>query len=320
MNEFKLLTIDELDAEFVEKLRVSKKKASEPQNNGFIPELPVKDNNSVVIDSGNGENKNQTDNFSVMDNYFPPVNNSPVYNPQPQENSAPRPIVPIGQTPSPYYPVGAPETPASTNDNKFFTEEDFGIEETSKPKKGSKGAALAGKIFSIVMLCVTVVVFLLGCFVSIFLNNNGLEIGGICFNSQAREITIGKDTIKEGDLIISKKVEASEYSKNANKPIAVPADGEDVEGCDIMFIHTAQNLPDGDAEISTYDPITSEIRSENYKSNDCYGIVMYYLPFVGGLLAFALNNAILVCALFVLMAAFWCLLLVLIEKNSKKNK
>ena len=55
-------------------------------------------------------------------------------------------------------------------------------------------------------------------------------------------------------------------------------------------------------------------------SDACYGIVTNYIPVLGGLLHFAMDNVILVCILFVLLAALWCLILVLIENKKPKTK
>ena len=103
-------------------------------------------------------------------------------------------------------------------------------------------------------------------------------------------------------------------------PVALPVGGVENEGCIIRYVYSAEPLIDDEVNVQTYHPETNEIAPEKYADSETFGIVKFYIPFVGGIILFAINNAILVCALFVLMAAFWCLLLVLIEKNSKKNK
>ena len=312
MDEFKLLSIDELDAEFVSKLRVSKKSNNTNTDESLIPKF-IKQEDEIFSDSS----KNVADesiNIVIDTDFTDSSSEATVYNPKFTEETLPRPIIPIGQTPSPYYPVGAP-----TNiETKIISEDDFDNENT-KEKKSGKGY-LAGKIMSITMLCVTVVVFLLGCFVSIFLNNKSVVLGKYCFNTPVREVTIGDDVVKERDLVISKKVSGNEYKKSVNSPIAVDIGSVESKGCDIHYIYAVTPLIEDEVTIQTYDPITSEIYSEKIIADKTYGIVKYFVPFAGAILLFAIDNAILICALFVLLAAFWCLLLILIEKNSKKAK
>lgn len=312
MDEFKILSIDELDAEFVSKLRIKKVVAAE-KNESLIPEL-IKADDEIFSDSSNDSAvKNK---FSVLDKYGDSESDRPDYSPNKTEEQKPRPIIPIGQISSPYSPTG-PVT--DIPENNIIREEDFEVEEDNKKEKNNKGY-LAGKIISIIMLTVTVIIFLAGCFTSIFINNNGLDIKGICFNSQVEEVKVGDDTIRKGDLIISKKISGEEYKESLNLPVALPVGGVENEGCVINYIYSVTPLIDDEVSIQTYHPETNEINAEKFADSETFGIVKFYIPFLGGIILFALNNAILVCALFVLLAAFWCLLLVLVEKNSKKNK
>lgn len=297
MEQFKLKSIDELDLEFVNSSRAQKSQAQAPQS--LIPEIsknePVKKSDETI-------------GAHYFQKPAQPVTEQPVYKPEGQTvQKKARPLVPIGQTPSPYAPVGAAE------ENLDFSDANYGIAKTDdiKNKKGSKGA-LAGKIISIILLCATVIVFLLGCFVTIFLDNNGSDIGGICFNTMGQDIAeLG---VSKGDLIISKKVEASEYA--TGDLIAVPASY--FEGCDIQSITAVTSYSDS-AQITTTAMSGGVGYSSSVMSSNCYGVVSSYIPALGGLLNFAMENAILVCILFVLLAAFWCLLLVLLEKSSTKS-
>ena len=205
MDEFKILSIEELDAEFVTKLRI-KKAVAQPKPESLIPEI-IKPDNEVFSDSS--EEATIKNKFSVLDKYGDSESDRPDYMPQTEEEKKPRPIIPIGQISSSFSPEG-PVT--DIPQNKIIREEDFEVEETEKREKSGKGV-IVGKILCVLMLIITVIVFLAGCLISIFLNNNGLDIKGICFNSQVEEIKIGEDTIKEGDLVISQKISGEEFVK-----------------------------------------------------------------------------------------------------------
>lgn len=305
MDQFKLKSIDELDLEFVSKTRGQSSSANKQEpKSSLIPEI----------------SKNQPVNDNAAETYFrkpvQPVNQEPIYNPSPasQQKKA-RPLVPIGQNPPSYIPRGTVAPVAPVEEDLDFSDGNYGeakIEEKA-PKKKKNGGALAGKIITIILLAATVITFVLGCFVTIFLDNNGSDIGGICFNTMGQDIeTVG---VKKGDLIISKKAEISEYVNNGL--IAVP--NTNLEGCDIQSIQRVSTYSTNDAEITTV-AMQNGIGYENtVMASSCYGIVTSYIPGLGNLLNFAMDNAILVCVLFILLSAFWCLLLVLIEKQAKSS-
>lgn len=291
MDQFKLKSIDELDLDFVSKVRGA---SSVPENND-ISSAPQK----APAESGYFPKRTQT------------LDENVTYSPQPEKK--PAPVATVSKSDAGYTPAGAPEqkqtaAPFIPNINYGETE----VEDDAPKAKKSKGA-LAGKIISIVLLAATVIVFILGCFVSIFLDNNGSNIGGLCFNTMSADLQVtGVSPVSKGDLIISKIVQAGEYEMG--DMIAVPS--ATTSGCDIHIINAVNPLGLDDAEFVTND-ITNQSQMPNtvYASN-CYGIVNSYIPALGGLLSFAIENAILVCILFVLLAAFWCLLLVLLEKSA----
>ena len=99
----------------------------------------------------------------------------------------------------------------------------------------------------------------------------------------------------------------------------MPVDGKTNEGCDIMYIYSSKDVSVDNATVEVYDPITNQISERLYSHSEIFGVVTHYIPLAGLLLSFAVNNAILVCALFVLLIAFWCMILVLIQKNKKHN-
>ena len=127
------------------------------------------------------------------------------------------------------------------------------------------------------------------------------------------EVT-GVSPVSKGDLIISKIVQPGEYEMG--DMIAVPS--ATTGGCDIHIINAVNPMGIEDVELITNDITNQSQMANTVYASGCYGVVNSYIPAVGGLLSFAIENAILVCILFVLLAAFWCLLLVLLEKNAKQ--
>lgn len=179
-------------------------------------------------------------------------------------------------------------------------------------KKKSKGAT-ALKVISIIMLVVTVVVFILGCFISAFLDIKGSNIAGMTFSSVSQNID--KMGLKKGDLIIAKQLPASDYT--VNDFVAYPS--ESGEGCDIYNVQNA--LVNGDTSVFTLaDPAGIYTMGLTKDSTDCRGSVLFYIPLLGGIINFAISNSVLVCALFVLLAALWCLIIILSGKSSSKPK
>ncbi len=183
-------------------------------------------------------------------------------------------------------------------------------DEEDEPKVKSGKGALAGKIISIVMLAVTVVVFVLGCFVSVFLDNNGAAIGKTTLNTMAQDNE--KLQITKGALVPGKILEPQDYQVGD----AVAVASQTGEGCDVLQITNVQFYGD-DASLTLNDVNVYSTRTVN--SSECYGKVESFIPSLAGFINFAMDNAILVCVLFVLLAALWCLVLVLIEKSTAKK-
>lgn len=298
MEQFKLKSIDELDLEFVNSSRSA---SSQPRvQKSLIPEISKNEapkRSDETIGAHYFSKPAETENAAA----YAPVDG--------QAKKKARPLVPIGQTPSPYTPVGA----VNETEDLDFSDGNYGVAkiENEEPKKASKGV-FAGKIISIVLLCATIVVFLLGCFVTVFLDNNGTDIGGYCFNTMGQDIVDAG--VSKGDLIISKKLEASEYA--VGDFIVVPSSY--FEGCDIQKISYIAPYSTESVQITTNALSGNGGYNNNVTSANCYGKISSFIPALGGLLSFAMENAILVCILFVLLAAFWCLLLVLLEKSSAK--
>ncbi len=299
MEQFKLKSIDELDLEFVSASRGQSDSLNINSNKSLIPEI------SKTEPAAPAE---ETAAVSYFQKPAQPLDEQPVYNPDTSETKKKaRPLVPIGQGAS-YSPVGA-----DSEETLDFSEDDYGEAEVETHNyKGGKGA-LAGKIISIVLLSVTVVVFILGCFISIFLDNNGSDLGGVCFNTMYQDIeSLG---VPQNALIISKKLEYNEYA--SGDLIAVPSSV--ANRCDIQSVNYA-NVYSGDAQLTTTALSGGVGYSSSVVASQTYGVVQFFIPALGGLLNFAMDNAILVCVLFVLLSALWCLVLVLLEKSKPATK
>lgn len=221
-------------------------------------------------------------------------------------------ILPVEEEPAPAAPavnISGLYTSESMNNGIDLSEL---TDSKEKKKKKSKGA-LAGKIVSIILLVLTVVVFIIGCFISVFLDNKGSNIAGITFNTVSQDIE--KMGLSKGDLVIAKKLPANEYAYNDF--VAYPSVSGD--GCDVFNVQNVTIVGDT-AQFILSDPTGYNNMGVNYDSTECLGSVTFYIPLLGGIISFAINNAILVCALFILLAALWCLLLILIEKSESKSK
>ncbi len=306
MDQFKLKSIDELDLEFVSKIRAA---ASVPEKNNNIsvsPQAPAEETPQ--------SNDTNVSGFGYFPNRTQKLDENVTYSPQPEKKNTP--VATVNKGDAEYTPAGTHSQ--KENSAPFVPNINYGdteVEENSPKVKKNKGA-LTGKIVSIVLLATTVIVFILGCFVSIFLDNNGSNIGGLCFNTMSADLKVtGVSPVSKGDLIISKIVQPGEYEMG--DMIAVPS--ATTGGCDIHIINAVSPMGLEDAEFITNDITNQSQMSNTVYASSCYGVVNSYIPAVGGLLSFAIENAILVCILFVLLAAFWCLLLVLLEKSANPS-
>lgn len=298
MEQFKLKSIDELDLEFVSASRGQDASININSNKSLIPEISKTEPDNNV---------DETVGTSYFQKPAQQLDEQPVYAPDAQApKKKARPLVPIGQSAATYAPVGAENNDESLD----FSDADYGeVTVEGEKKNGGKGA-FAGKIISIVLLAATVVVFIFGCFITIFLDNNGSDIGGLCFNTMYQDIeSLG---VPQNALIVSKKIEYNEYV--SGDLIAVPSVVEN--RCDIQSV-SYSNIYSDDAQLTTTALSDGIGYSNSIMASETYGVVKFYVPILGGLLNFAMDNAILVCVLFVLLSALWCLVLVLLEKSSK---
>jgi hypothetical protein len=181
--------------------------------------------------------------------------------------------------------------------------------ETEKPKLGA--GAIVGKIIAIVLLVATVLVFVCGCFISIFLDNKGSTVFGMSLNTLAHDTTLNNNVnLKKGDLLISSRKADADYTEGSH--LAVPTADTASKGCDIVTI-TQVTVQEGDEAYVVRQPGDNFGVSSVYTKDTSYGVVTRYVPHIGGLLGFAMDNAIWFCAMFVLLAAVCICVLVLIN-------
>lgn len=289
MDNYKIKSIDEFDLDFISKIN---------ENNGgdiasVSPDGPI---DTVVEDESinityNDDNSNENT-FSTAE---------PQINDDTQE--------PIAENALSYEPA---------NDETHFDEQND-IESKDKQSAG----ATAGKVISIVFLAATIVVFVLGCFVTIFIDNHGSDIFGYTFNTVSTDTydSNGKKLFSRGDLVISHKGEPSEFVTGKFVIVKSNSAGEEYYS-DVHYITSVLSVSSDSAEIVTVNLSSPGFGTSTISSEGTYGICLDIgrLPAAGNILHFAIDNAVLTCVLFVLLSAFWCLILVLIENGKNKPK
>jgi len=289
MDNFKIKSIEEFDLDFVEKFV----KKADDASAGVIPDI-AKDE---------AENNQEEAVVITVE--------------QPEENAEPAQENEFENQNIIYAPVEQEDTYEESFENEQYEEETE--EQNEKPKKNIP--VLIGKIAAIVLLVATIVVFVLGCFVTIFLDNNGSDLSGICFNTIRTDTfdSTGELIVSKGDLIISNKAEPTEYTPG--KMIVVKSNATfDEPLSDIHIINSVVSVTETGAELVTTNLASPAEGVTTISSEATYGIVNSYIFALGNLLHFAIDNAILVCALFILLAALWCLLLVLLENINTKSR
>lgn len=318
-NEFKLRNIEEFDADFVRNIRIAKQppvKHTEKNVPSLIPEL---DKTVFSVKSPTQQSNNVREQQALFNNQ---INVQPA---PPTQPSTPRPLVPIGsgQTVIPPQQERIGTNITSRNNPLDFDNIDLG-EKTEAKKSSSPKGALALKIISLILLAVTIISFLLGCLFAVFLNS-GKELAGYSFSTQMRDVTFetdeGEVTINEGSLVISKSLSANEYK--TNMLISVPTTDElENKSSDVFSVGTVGELSENHVEFELIIPDSGESAGLT-TSEDCCGLIEYYVPVIGGILSFTVSsvvNIVLVSALFILIIAFWSLLLLLSEKKLRVEK
>ncbi len=213
-------------------------------------------------------------------------------------------------------------------------------EDKNKPKKAKQsGLAITGKIIATILLVSTVVVFIFGCFVSVFIDNSSLDLGISLKTVNADTMNssgIDAETIvSKGDMIISTKPDSIEYlnilneAKSNNESILISYSsypGDENSYSDVYLVKDVLSTSDTNAVLVAANLTTPapgyQAVEINTSDKSYHGIVKFYAPKLGGILHFASSglNAVLVCFLFILVAAFWCLVLILIDNQRYKTK
>lgn len=298
MEKFKPLSIEEFDKNFTDTSSPATEPERPRQSAGYDSLIP-----DIAVESAAPA--------SQQEKYF---------GKKTQENAAVLPF-PVEELPDDSAPAAAYSNvkpfPAARRTADFVSSINFDeYPEVSEPEVEDKRSAgnLAAKIVIIVLLAATLCSFVLGCFVSMFIDNPESDIGGYTFCTMHLDVMQPK--LAEGDMIIVKKVAPADYV--TGKLIAF--NSPDFTGCRVHVISSSAQLTFADEyQIITTGYDGDSAATASITSNDVIGIVAAYVPNIGGILSFAMNNAILVCSLYVLLVVFWGLLLVLVERTKHKK-
>ncbi len=275
MDDFKLRSIDDFDSDFISaKSAPAQPQAAEKSKSSLLPEF----DSEAAPESGEQYKTVQT---------APTISGDPLYTPERMS--------------------GAPVDNLFSNEDDEYYEED---EKENKPKAGV--GAVIGKIAAILVLAATVVIFLLGCFISVFLDNNGSTVFGRTFNTLARETTVNDVTLHKGDLIIAIKNDDADYSVGEHIVVPTSTSDPDAKGCDVLTINQVTYQDSVEAYV-TSSPGNSFGVTAVYTKDSCYGANPMYINHLGGIISFAMDNAFWFCLAFILVAALCICSLVLIN-------
>lgn len=306
MEKFKIKSIDEFDLDFVAKYNEPKAEdAPEETDNVLSIDALVPEEESVTVQpESNPLDMPQTMVITPPEAEIPPQANAPI---------PPQPVAP--------QPMQAPK------------------ENKKSEKAKQSGLAITGKIIATILLVSTVVVFIMGCFVSVFIDNHNLNLG-ISLNTVNADTmnSSGADAetiVSKGDMIISTKPDSIEYfdilngAKRNGESVLISYSsypGDENSYSDIYLVKDVLSTSEENAVLIAANLTTPApgYQSIEINTNDgsFHGIVKIYAPKLGGILHFASSglNAVLVCLMFILIAAFWCLVLVLIDNQRYKSK
>lgn len=319
MDDFKLKSIDEFDSQFVEeqkKRRASLNKTRE----SLIPPMaksPNTDDEPIEIDFFNIDSEPAAAPAKAAQP-VPPVR-KPAAAPISQQTGGDVPITQLYHADS----MSEKTVEPFVYEPQSYDEEDDKprgkknhIKQSGDKKVKMNGGALAGKIVAIVLLAATVAVFIFGCFISVFLDNSTRTLGKYTLSTQASDVEVNGAAVSKGDLIIGQKVSPDAYA--VGDYVAVLS--TTAEGCDIMVVNSVESSSDESCRLELISASNLSGTATTYNSADTLGKVTFYVNSLAGLIGFAMNNAILVCAVFILLAALWCLMLILTEKEQLKKQ
>lgn len=313
MDEFKLRSINEFDEDFAAEVKALRAAKVSPA----VPPVPQQKKETLIPEMSKPaiEEPVEIDFFSSDPVTAPAAPAAPV-----------PPAAPITPAVPPVSLYKTEKTDSSSvkpfvyEPQKFEDDDDDDYYKNTETKDRTK-LFFAGKIVSIVMLALTLLLFIFGCFITIFYDNKDSSAAGYTFSSLAKDnaaISSSKngDPEKAGALIVSKKVKSEDYK--SGDLIAVPADEA---GCDIYQVVSISNETSEGFDLIVVDTNSDSTASLTVASEDIFGKAVYSLGGLGKLVGFATSNLVLVCILFLLLAAFWCILIVLIEKiQAKQNE
>ncbi len=319
MDEFKLRSINEFDEDFAAEVKALRTAKASPA----VPPVPQQKKETLIPEMSRPavEEPVEIDFFGSDPIPAPAAPVAPVPPITPIAPAAPAaPAVPPVSLYKTEKTDSSSVKPFVYEPQKFEDDDDDDYYKNTDTKDRTK-LFLAGKIISIVMLAVTLLLFIFGCFITIFYDNKDSSAAGCTFSSLAKDnaaISSSKNgnPEKAGALIISKKVKAEDYK--SGDLIAVPADEA---GCDIYQVVSISNETSDGFDLIVVDTNSDSTASLTVASEDIFGKAVYSLGGLGKLVSFATSNLVLVCILFLLLAAFWCILIVLIEKiQAKQNE
>ena len=314
METFKLKSIDEFDELFVAERK--KKEVPAPKKESLIPDMEQTSPEEIDLFGDFGEAEQE----APAPSQAPPAAAPETFAPVKPEPAAPlhaAPPQPLYESPKmsdqPLEPLY--EDPAAKAARTYA---EAIAEDEGREKKKSSAGAIIGKAVCIAVLVIDVIVFVLGCFVSLFLDTQR-SLGKYTLNTQAVNITdenVSGGKIKKGDLIIAEKIAAAEYKKNDF--VAVPS--SEPGGCEIAVVESTQPVGTDSAELSLIN--TSNLNSVpvKYSSDKIYGKVAYFIPMIAGIVGLALQNTVLCIIAFILLAAVACALLVVIDIAGSKER
>ena len=303
MDDFRLLSIDELDELFLAERK--KNEAPAPAKDSLIPDM--EQNAPEEIDLLGGFDFDSGE--SAQPETFTPV--------APAVPVAPAaPAAPAVAPPAPLYasPKMSEESIDELIDDpaKKAAEIYAETKEEDEEEKKSSAGVIIGKGICIAVLVLTVLVFIFGSFVSVFLDTQR-TLGKYVFSTQAVDITGVEGlnvNLKHGDLIISEKIAGSEYKKND----LVPVPSATAAGCDLTVVDEALPTGTDSVELSLLNMANPNGMPVRYSSDKVCGRVVYYVPAIAGLIGVALQNTVLVIIIFIIIAILCCALFILIDK------
>ncbi len=307
MDAFRLLSIDELDELFVAERK--KNEAPAPAKDSLIPDMEQSAPEEIDLLGGfdfDSPESAPAEAFVPAEPAAPVAPAAPAVAPPPPLYASPK------MSEEPIEPLLDSDDPAKKAADIYAEAK----EEDDEEKKSSVGAII-GKGICIAVLVLTVLVFIGGSFISVFLDTQR-TLGKYVFSTQAVDITGVEGlnvNLKHGDLIISEKIAGSEYKKND----LVPVPSATATGCDLTVVDEALPAEGGNAELSLVNMANPNGIPVRYGSDKVLGRVVYYVPMIAGLIGVALQNTVLVIIIFIIIAVLCCALFVLIDKMQSRK-